>query len=104
MLLGLKSIRPYSHEWKLIPMHFINNALGKNFIFHSNLSFKTSVLHQLLCHLLFTQTFFNHRKEDYLISLTLLNNYITIDNDSVHFKYFSSRNINFINQLFTSEG
>ena len=104
MLLGLKSIRPYSHEWKLIPMHFINNALGKNFIFHSNLSFKTSVLHQLLYHLLFTQTFFNHRKEDYLISLTLLSNYITIDNDSVHFKYFSSRNINFINQLFTSEG
>ena len=28
-----------SHYWKLIPMHFINNAFGKNFIFHSNLSF-----------------------------------------------------------------
>ena len=35
-----------SHDWKLIPMHFINNAFGKSFIFHSNLSFKTSVLHQ----------------------------------------------------------
>ena len=35
-----------SHDWKLIPMHFINNAFGKNFIFHSNFSFKTSVLHQ----------------------------------------------------------
>ena len=32
------------------------------------------------------------------------NNYITIDNNSVHFKEFSSHNINFINQLFTSEG
>ena len=32
------------HDWKLIPMHFINNAFGKNFVFHSNLSFKTSVL------------------------------------------------------------
>ena len=26
-------------------MHFINNAFGKNFSCHSNLSFKTSVLH-----------------------------------------------------------
>ena len=34
-----------SHDCKLIPMDFINNAFGKNFIFHSNLSFKTSVLH-----------------------------------------------------------
>ena len=32
------------------------------------------------------------------------NNYITINNNSVHFKEFSSHNINFINQLFTSEG
>ena len=32
------------------------------------------------------------------------NNYITVDNNSVHFKEFSSRNINFINQLFTSKG
>ena len=33
-----------SHDWKF-PMHFINNGFGKNFIFHSNLSFKTSVFH-----------------------------------------------------------
>ena len=46
--LGLKKLyNRNSHDWKLIPMHFINNAFGKNFIFHSNLSFKTSVLHQL---------------------------------------------------------
>ena len=35
-----------SHDWKLIPTDLINNEFGKNFIFHSNLSFKTSVLHQ----------------------------------------------------------
>ena len=34
-----------SHDWKLIPMHFTNNAFRKHFIFHLNLSFKTSVLH-----------------------------------------------------------
>ena len=31
------------------------------------------------------------------------NNYITIDNSSVHLKEFSSHNIKFINQLFISE-
>ena len=63
--------------------------------------------------LLFMQTFFNHEKETFLISLTTpicvgsqilwFNSYITIDNNSVHFKE-SSHNINFINQLFTSKG
>ena len=33
-----------------------------------------------------------------------LNNHITIHSNSVHFKEFSSYNINFINQSFTSEG
>ena len=35
-----------SNDWEQISMHFINNASGKNFIFHSNLSFRTSVLHK----------------------------------------------------------
>ena len=26
------------HDWKIIPSHYINDALGKNFKFHSNLS------------------------------------------------------------------
>ena len=50
--LGLKKLYDQnSHEWKLFPMDFINNAFGKNFHskknFHSNFSFKTSVKHQL---------------------------------------------------------
>ena len=44
---GLKKLyHQNSHDWKLILMHFINNAFGKDFIFHSNLSFKTSVFYQ----------------------------------------------------------
>ena len=44
---GLKKLYDQTyHDWKLIPMHVINNAFGKNFIFHSDLSFKTSLLHQ----------------------------------------------------------
>ena len=27
------------HDWKIIPLHFINKHFGKNFHFHSNLSF-----------------------------------------------------------------
>ena len=100
-----------SHDWKLIPMHFINNAFGKNFIFHSNLSFKTSVLHQFPT--FYTNILQSWKRNFSHISYTpscigsqflWFNNYITIDNNSVHFKEFSSHNINFINQLFTSEG
>ena len=44
--LGLKTLyNKSSHGWKLILMHFIDDAYGKNFIFHSNLCLKTSVLH-----------------------------------------------------------
>ena len=92
-------------------MHFINNAFGKNFIFHSNLSFETSVLHQFP---IFYGNILQSQKRNFShISYTpscigsqflWFNNYITIDNNSVHFKEFSSHNINFINQLFTSEG
>ena len=58
-----------SHDWKLIRIRFIVNGFGKNFILDSNFSFKASVLHQIL---LFTQTFFNHGKETFLISPTPL--------------------------------
>ena len=60
------------------------------------------------------ETFFNHGKETFChfshttscigSQFLWFNNYITIDTNSVHFKEFSSHNINFINQLFTSEG
>ena len=44
---GLKKLYDQTyHDWKLIPMHVINNAFGKNFIFHSDLSVKTSLVHQ----------------------------------------------------------
>ena len=96
------------HDWKLVPMHFINNAFGKNFIFHCNLSFKTSVLHQF-------STFYANILQSWKRNISYtpscirsqflrFNNYRTIHNNSVHFKEFSSHNINFINQLFTSEG
>ena len=92
-------------------MHFIKNTFEENFIFHSNLGFKTSAWHQFpTFHADILQSWkrsFSH------ISYTpscigsqflWFNSYITIDNNSVHFTEFSSHDINFINQLFTSEG
>ena len=32
------------HDWKIIPLHYIHNTLGKNFTFHSNLSIPNKTL------------------------------------------------------------
>ena len=56
-------------DWKLIPMHFINNAFKKDFIF---IQILVSKLLYCISFLLFTLTFFIHGKETFLISLTLL--------------------------------
>lgn len=56
-------------DWKLIPMHFINNAFKKDFIF---IQILVSKLLYCISFLLFTLTFFIHGKETFLMSLTLL--------------------------------
>ena len=103
-----------SYDSQLILLHFVNNAFGKNFIFHSNLTFKTSVFYQFPT---FNVNILQSWKRNFLIPLTLLvyklvyslsqflwfNNYITIDNNYVQFKEIPSHNINSVNQLFTSE-
>ena len=58
-----------SHDWKLIPMHFINNAFRINFFFNPNLSSKH--LH-CISFLHFTETYLDHGKETYFVSLILL--------------------------------
>ena len=35
------------HEWKIIPLRYINQYLGKNFRFHSNLNIPHNVLYNL---------------------------------------------------------
>ena len=35
------------HDWKIIPLNYINNALGKNFKFHSNLSIPNKTINSL---------------------------------------------------------
>ena len=91
-------------------MRFIDNAFGRNFFFHSNFSFKSSVIHQFPT---FYANFLQSWKKNlsrisYTPScvgsqLLLLKDYITIDNNSVHHKEFLSYNIKFTNHVFTSE-
>ena len=82
------------HEWKLIPIHFINNAFGKNFIFHSNLSFKTSVLQQFLTfYVMILQSWTNisdisHTHSCLGSQFLWLDKYITTDNNYFRFKEF----------------
>ena len=35
------------HDWKIIPLNYINNALGKNFRFHCNLSIPNKTINSL---------------------------------------------------------
>ena len=35
------------NDWKIIPLNYINNALGKNFKFHSNLSIPNQTITSL---------------------------------------------------------
>ena len=37
----VKKLHNQNSHWKLIPMHFINNTFGKNFISHCHFSFKS---------------------------------------------------------------
>ena len=97
------------HEWKLIPIHFINNAFGKNFIFHSNLSFKTSVLQQFLTfYVMILQSWtinicdISHTHSGIGSQFLWLDKYITTDNNYFRFKEFSSHRVAFGNHFYTS--
>ena len=37
----------FHRDWKIIPLNYINNALGKNFNFHSNLSIPNKTINSL---------------------------------------------------------
>ena len=99
------------HEWKVIPSHLINKYLGKDFKFHSNLSFKKSSLNYFPCFyreifakwsnsLSSTANFASAISSQYL----WYNSNIKIDHKPVYLKEFSEKNINFVSQLFNEIG
>ena len=99
------------HQWKVIPPYLIRQYLGKNFKFHSNLD----ISHSVLCKF---PKFYKEiliRWSKHLSSPATLpstvawqfiwyNKHIQIDNKSIYLYKFSNRNLNFVGQLFDTDG
>ena len=99
------------HEWKIIPLHLISRTFGKSFIFHSNLSFKKKLIKSFPSFykeiLLNWKTFFSKTPEtpsSILSQFLWYNIYIQIDEGDVHLSSFSQNNLNFVSQLFNTNG
>ena len=99
------------HAWKVIPLFLIKNHLGKNFVFHSNLSIKQNVVKKFPK---FYQEILT-RWGKYLSSppnvlsavasqFIWYNEYIKIDNNTIYNCYFSQKNLNHIGDLFENNG
>ena len=98
------------HDWKIIPLNHINNTLGKNFKFHSNLSIPNKTINSLT----YCKGIINSWCKYYsctpkvssLGSLQFLwyNSYIKIDNEVVCYKDFVDKKINFLSDLFDENG
>ena len=93
------------HQWKLIPVYFIRQYLGKKF--HSNLK----VCHSILCKLpkFYKEIFIRlgkHLSSPATLPATVacqfiwFNKHIQIDSKSIYLCNFSNRNLNFLGQLF----
>ena len=97
-----------SHNWKIIPLGFINKYLEKNFKFHSNLQIDSK----------YVQTFPKYFKEiiiawsrnlackpdipsAILSQFLWFNNFLSVDNSSIYFRCFSEKGISFISDLFS---
>ena len=99
------------HERKIIPLHLINKTFGKSFIFHSNLSFKKKLIKSFPSFykeiLLNRKTFFSKTPEtpsSILSQFLWYNIYIQIDERHVHLSRFSQNSLNFVSQLFDTNG
>ena len=99
------------HPWKVIPLYLIEMHFGKNFKFHPNLDLKDFSLK------IFPKYYQEiiYRWSKYLSSppflpssiasqFLWLNKDIQIDNKCVIFSNFSKNGINFVGQLFDSDG
>ena len=100
-----------THNWKIIPLGFINKYLGNDFKFHSNLQIDSK----------YVKTFPKYFKEiitawsrnlackpdipsAILSQFLWYNNLICIGNSAIHFRCFSKKGINFVSHLFNPNG
>ena len=101
----------FFHEWKIIPLHLLNKCFGPSFKFHSNLHFKSKLLKQFPS--FYKQILMNWKKyfiaspitpSGILSQFIWYNSYIKIDSKAVYFKTFLTKSINFVTQLFNTDG
>ena len=90
----------FHHKWKIIPLNYINNTLGKNFKFHSNLSIPNETINSLLSYYKgiidsWCKYYFCTSEVPSLVSLQFLwyNSYIKIDNKVVCYKDFADKKV-----------
>ena len=101
----------FHHDWKTIPLNYINNVLEKNFKFHSNLSIPNKTINSLPS---YYKDIINSWCKCYsctpevpsLVSSQFLwyNSYIKIDNKVICYKYFVDKIINYVSNLFDENG
>ena len=95
------------HDWKVVPLYFIDKYFGKNF--HSNLSFNLVLVDSFPE--FYKQIFINWSKSwnkslllcfQFRSSIHFLwyNKYILIDNKSAYLSSFSDKDVNCINNFF----
>ena len=99
------------HEWKIIHLYLLNIYFDPSFKFHSNLHFESELLKDFPS--FYKQILMNWKKcfiashitpSGVLSQFLWYNSYVKIDNKPVYSKFFSTKNINFITQLFNMNG
>ena len=99
------------HEWKLIPLYLIKKHLGENFKFHPNLSLDANLINFFPLFykniFIFWQKFlvnFSKLPSCILSEFLWFNKFIKINYKPCYFECFSTKNLNFVNQLFCEAG
>ena len=99
------------HNWKIILSKYINNAFGKTFKFHSNLSISSKTINSLpSCYKNIINSWCKYYSCNPMVpsSVSLQfqwnNSYIKIDIKVVYYKYVADKKVNYIKNLFDKNG
>ena len=98
-------------DWKIIPLFLTNKYFGKNFHFHPNLSFNSSLVDSFpefyKVILINWRTYFvSYSEVPSCIQSNYLwyNRHLLIDNRPVYLQSFADKNVNFLDNLLDGSG
>ena len=101
----------FYHDSKIIPLNYINNNLGGNFKFYSNLTIRNKTINSLLSDYKYIidswcKYYSCSPEVPSLVSSQFLcySTYIKIDNEAICYKDFADKNINHVSNLFDENG